>query len=179
MRTVFVIDDDPVVRTAIKAMLKGVFRVIARPGGSKEPVRFDVAVIDTCLSNGYDALDLAKKLTIRAPVVFISASEDPKVHEQVARSGYSYIHKPINEFQLRVNIECALQRSKAHKREISRVESSNFINHTVEVLAAKNCLSVPTQSMRLVAEANMRKMNILDLIKEKHEALKIIDSTLS
>jgi FixJ family two-component response regulator len=119
--TIFVVDDDPDVRRAMKRLLKTArFKVetfaTAEDFLKTEPCRSPgVLVLDMRLP-GMDGLDLQKALAASGsamPVVFMTAYEDAgQRQEAMDRGGIAFLQKPVDE---KVLFE-AIRKAEARER---------------------------------------------------------------
>src|SRR5246127_2404023 len=119
--TVFVIDDDPLVRSAIHGMLKSVglsSETFASPQEfmrSKRPEGPSCLVLDVRLP-GVNGLDFQRKLAdegIRIPVIFITGHGDIPMTVKAMKSGaVEFLTKPFRDQDLLDAIHQALDRDR-------------------------------------------------------------------
>jgi FixJ family two-component response regulator len=133
--TVFVIDDDPLVRSAIHGMLKSVglrSETFATPQEfvrSKRPDGPSCLVLDVRLP-GVNGLDFQRKLAdegIRIPVIFITGHGDIPMTVKAMKSGaVEFLTKPFRDQDLLDAIHQALDRDRAtrqQERELSELRN--------------------------------------------------------
>jgi FixJ family two-component response regulator len=133
--TVFVIDDDPLVRSAIHGMLKSVglrSETFASPEEflrSKRPDGPSCLVLDVRL-HGVNGLDFQRKLAdegIRIPVIFITGHGDIPMTVKAMKSGaVEFLTKPFRDQDLLDAIHQALDRDRAtrqQERELSELRN--------------------------------------------------------
>jgi FixJ family two-component response regulator len=128
--TVFVIDDDPLVRSAIHGMLKSVglrSETFATPQEflrSKRPDGPSCLVLDVRLP-GVNGLDFQRKLAdegIRIPVIFITGHGDIPMTVKAMKSGaVEFLTKPFRDQDLLDAIHQALDRDRVMRQQQSEV----------------------------------------------------------
>src|SRR6201987_1461006 len=126
--TVFVIDDDPLVRSAIHGMLKSVglrSETFASPEEflrSKRPDGPSCLVLDVRLP-GVNGLDFQRKLAdegIRIPVIFITGHGDIPMTVKAMKSGaVEFLTKPFRDQDLLDAINQALNRDRVMRQQQS------------------------------------------------------------
>src|ERR1700751_3085341 len=126
--TVFVIDDDPLVRSAIHGMLKSVglrSETFASPEEflrSKRPDGPSCLVLDVRLP-GVNGLDFQRKLAdegIRIPVIFITGHGDIPMSVKAMKSGaVEFLTKPFRDQDLLDAINQALDRDRVLRQQQS------------------------------------------------------------
>src|SRR5246500_1205412 len=128
--TVFVIDDDPLVRSAIHGMLKSVglrSETFASPEEflrSKRPDGPSCLVLDVRLP-GVNGLDFQRKLAdegIRIPVIFITGHGDIPMTVKAMKSGaVEFLTKPFRDQDLLDAIHQALDRDHVMRQQQSEI----------------------------------------------------------
>ena len=127
--TVFVIDDDDLVRAAIQGMLKSVglrsetFGAAQEFLRSKRPDGPSCLVLDVRLP-GVNGLDFQHELTeagIRIPIIFITGHGDIPMSVKAMKSGaVEFLTKPFRDQDLLDAIYEALDRDRATRQERSK-----------------------------------------------------------
>jgi FixJ family two-component response regulator len=115
--TIFVVDDDDLVRDALRALLKSagfnvqVFESAQAFLNSDHHQRKGLLVLDVRMS-GMNGLELQRHLAdlgVTIPVVFISAHEDARARQKAMEKGaVAFLQKPVDERILFDAIERAL-----------------------------------------------------------------------
>src|SRR5467141_900431 len=126
--TVFVIDDDPLVRAAIQGMLKSVglrsetFGTPQEFLRSKRPDGPSCLILDVRLP-GVSGLDFQRELTdagIRIPIIFITGHGDIPMTVKAMKSGaVEFLTKPFRHQDLLDAIYQALDRDRDMRQEES------------------------------------------------------------
>jgi FixJ family two-component response regulator len=124
--TVFVIDDDPQVRTAIQGMLKSVglrseiFGTAKEFLDGKRPDGPSCLVLDVRLP-GVNGLDLQRQLAdagVRIPVIFITGHGDIPMTVKAMKSGaVEFLTKPFRDQDLLDAIHQALERDRLVRQQ--------------------------------------------------------------
>jgi len=162
--TVFVIDDDPLVRSAIHGMLKSVglrSETFATPQEfvrSKRPDGPSCLVLDVRLP-GVNGLDFQRKLAdegIRIPVIFITGHGDIPMTVKAMKSGaVEFLTKPFRDQDLLDAIHQALDRDRVTRQEQSELAE---LRNRYESLTARE-----RQVMGLVVSGMLNKQIAFDL----------------
>ena len=162
--TVFVIDDDPLERSAIHGMLKSVglrSETFASPEEFLRSKRADgpsCLVLDVRLP-GVNGLDFQRKLAdegIRIPVIFITGHGDIPMTVKAMKSGaVEFLTKPFRDQDLLDAIHQALDRDRVMRQQQSEVTE---LRNRYESLTARE-----RQVMGLVASGMLNKQIAFDL----------------
>jgi FixJ family two-component response regulator len=128
--TVFVVDDDDLVRAAIQGMLKSVglrsetFGTAQEFLGSKRPDGPSCLVLDVRLP-GVSGLDFQRELAdagIRIPIIFITGHGDIPMTVKAMKSGaVEFLTKPFRDQDLLDAIHQALDRDRVARQQESEV----------------------------------------------------------
>jgi FixJ family two-component response regulator len=128
--TVFVIDDDPLVRSAIQGMLKSVglrSETFATPQEflrSKRPDGPSCLVLDVRMP-GVNGLDFQRELTdtgFRIPIIFITGHGDIPMTVKAMKSGaVEFLTKPFRDQDLLDAIHQALDRDRTTRQQQSEL----------------------------------------------------------
>src|SRR6266446_11798 len=128
--TVFVIDDDPLVRAAIQGMLKSVglrSETFGTPHEflrSKRPDGPSCLILDVRLP-GVSGLDFQRELTdagIRIPIIFITGHGDIPMSVKAMKSGaVEFLTKPFRDQVLLDAIHQAIQRDCANRKRQAEI----------------------------------------------------------
>ncbi len=162
--TVFVIDDDPLVRTAIHGMLKSVGLRSETFASPEEFLRSKRAEGPSCLVldvrlPGVNGLDFQRKLAdegIRIPVIFITGHGDIPMTVKAMKSGaVEFLTKPFRDQDLLDAIHQALDRDRVMRQQQSEVTE---LRNRYESLTARE-----RQVMGLVASGLLNKQIAFDL----------------
>lgn len=128
---ILVVEDDPTVRTLVKAVLEheGSTVSVADTAESGERMAtensYDMIILDLRLpdGNGYDICSNIRQNEITTPVLFLSAEHETDVKVRCLKVGADdYLTKPFNSEELLARIEAIVRRSGNHgggEREIS------------------------------------------------------------
>jgi len=162
--TVFVIDDDALVRAAIQGMLKSVglsSETFASPQEflrSKRPDGPSCLVLDVRLP-GVNGLDFQRKLAdegIRIPVIFITGHGDIPMTVKAMKSGaVEFLTKPFRDQDLLDAIHQALDRDRVMRQQHSELAE---LRNRYESLTARE-----RQVMGLVVSGMLNKQIAFDL----------------
>lgn len=128
--TVFIVDDDPLMREAIQGLLKSVGLQSQTFGSPLEFLRSrrsdgpGCLVLDVRLP-GISGLDLQQELAqagIRIPIIFISGHADVPISVKAMKSGaFEFLIKPFRDQELLDAIQQALDRDRALRRVESEI----------------------------------------------------------
>jgi FixJ family two-component response regulator len=128
--TVFVIDDDPLVRAAIQGMLKSVgldseaFETPQEFLGRNRPDRPSCLILDVRL-HGANGLEFQHELTdagIRIPIIFITGYGDIPMSVKAMKSGaVEFLTKPFRDQDLLDAIYQALDRDRVTRQQQSEL----------------------------------------------------------
>jgi FixJ family two-component response regulator len=162
--TVFVIDDDPLVRAAIQGLLKSVglrSETFATPQEflrSKQPDGPSCLVLDVRLP-GVNGLDFQRKLAdegIRIPIIFITGHGDIPMTVKAMKSGaVEFLTKPFRDQDLLDAIHQALDRDQAARQQESELAG---LRKRYETLTARE-----REVMGLVVSGMLNKQIAFDL----------------
>src|SRR5256884_9418318 len=162
--TVFVIDDDDLVRTAIQGMLKSVglrsetFGTPQEFLRSKRPDGPSCLVLDVSLP-GVNGLDLQRELAdagVQIPIIFITGHGDIPMSVKAMKSGAAeFLTKPFQDQDLLDAIRQALDRDR-----VARQQQSNLVElrKRYEALTARE-----REVMALVVSGKLNKQIASDL----------------
>lgn len=128
--TVFIVDDDPLMREAIQGLLKSVGLQSQTFGSPLEFLRSKRSdgpgclVLDVRLP-GISGLDLQQELAqagIRIPIIFISGHADVPISVKAMKSGaFEFLIKPFRDQELLDAIQQALDRDRALRQVESEI----------------------------------------------------------
>ena len=122
---VFVVDDDPSVRRAIKVLLESVGLEVELFGSAKEFLLGRPADRPSCLVldirlPGVSGLDFQRQLAeakINIPIIFISAHGDVRMTVRAMKAGaIEFLTKPFRDQDLLDAIQVALERDRAWRQ---------------------------------------------------------------
>ncbi len=123
---ILVVEDDPTVRTLVKAVLEhqgnSVFVAETAVKGEEMALEnnYDMIILDLRLpdGNGYDICSAIRDQEIKTPVLFLSAEHETDVKIKCLKVGADdYITKPFNSDELLARIEAIARRSSAQGAE--------------------------------------------------------------
>jgi FixJ family two-component response regulator len=162
--TVFVIDDDDLVRAAIQGMLKSVglrseaFATAPDFLRSKRPDAPSCLVLDVRLP-GVNGLDFQHQLVsagIRIPIIFITGHGDIPMTVKAMKSGaVEFLTKPFREQDLLDAIHQALDRDRATRQQHSELVD---LRRRYESLTPREC-----EVMSLVVSGMLNKQVAFEL----------------
>jgi FixJ family two-component response regulator len=162
--TVFVVDDDDLVRAAIQGMLKSVglrSETFATPQEflrSKRPDEPSCLVLDVRL-HGVSGLDFQRELAdggIRIPIIFITGHGDIPMTVKAMKSGaVEFLTKPFRDQDLLDAIYQALERDRASRQQQSELRE---LRKRYESLTARE-----REVMGLVVSGMLNKQIAYDL----------------
>lgn len=122
---VFVVDDDPSVRRAIKVLLESVGLAVELFGSAKEFLLGRPADRPSCLVldirlPGVSGLDFQRQLAeakINIPIIFISAHGDVPMTVRAMKAGaIEFLTKPFRDQDLLDAVQVALERDRARRQ---------------------------------------------------------------
>jgi FixJ family two-component response regulator len=128
--TVFVVDDDALVRAAIQGMLKSVGLRSEAFGSPQEFLKSKRVDVPSCLVldvrlPGISGLDLQRELTeagIKIPIIFITGHGDIPMSVKAMRSGaVEFLTKPFRNQELLDAVYQALDRDRAIREQESEL----------------------------------------------------------
>jgi FixJ family two-component response regulator len=171
--TVFIVDDDPLVRNAIQGLLKSVGLQAQTFGSPLEFLRSTRSdgpgclVLDVRLPE-ISGLDLQRELAqvgIRIPIIFISGHADVPMSVKAMKSGaFEFLTKPFRDQELLDAIQQALDRDRALRQEESEIGA---LRTRYESLTARE-----REVMHLVVSGRLNKQ-IASLLGTSEITLKI------
>jgi Response regulator len=166
---VFVIDDDPSMRTAIKELIEAVGLSCQTFESGQEFLVAELPDIPSCLVldvrlPGLSGLNLQRELTergIQIPVIFITGHGDIPMSVQAMKAGaMEFLTKPFRDQDLLDAIEQATERDRAERRQ--RTEMGDLVDRS-ETLTPRE-----REVMRLVVAGLLNKQIASELgISEK------------
>ena len=162
--TVFVVDDDELVRTAIQSMLKSVglhSEVFGTPREFLDSMRIDgpsCLILDVRLP-GISGLDLQRALTdagVQIPIVFITGHGDIPMSVKAMKSGaVEFLTKPFRNQDLLDAVHQALDRDRLAREQRDKLDE---LRERYETLSPRE-----RQVMGLVVSGKMNKEIAYDL----------------
>jgi FixJ family two-component response regulator len=162
--TVFIIDDDDLVRASIQGMLKSVglrsetFGAAQEFLRSKRPDGPSCLVLDVRLP-GVNGLDFQRELAdagIRIPIIFITGHGDIPMSVRAMKSGaVEFLTKPFRDQDLLDAIHQALDRDRASREEQSKLAG---LRKRYDSLTARE-----REVMSLVVSGRLNKQIAFDL----------------
>ena len=168
-QVVFVIDDDPSMRTAIRELIEAVGMSCQTFGSGKEllgAVLPDVPsslVLDVRLP-GLSGLNLQRELTergINMPIIFITGHGDIPMSVQAMKAGaVEFLTKPFRDQDLLDAIEQGIERDRSTRKQLTEIRG---LRERSETLTPRE-----REVMRLVVEGLLNKQIAAELdISEK------------
>jgi FixJ family two-component response regulator len=127
---VFVVDDDPSVRRAIKRLIESVGLQVELFGSAPEFLRSKRPDAPSCLVldirlPGISGLDFQRQLAeadIHIPIVFITGHGDIPMSVRAMKAGaVEFLTKPFRDEDLLDAIQLALERDRARRQQESRI----------------------------------------------------------
>src|SRR5712672_535818 len=162
--TVFVIDDDDLVRAAVQGLLKSVGLRSETFGAAQEFLRSKRPDVPSCLVldvrlPGVNGLDFQHELAeagIRIPIIFITGHGDIPMSVKAMKSGaVEFLTKPFRDQDLLDAIHQALDRDRAAREEQSKLAG---LRKRYESLTARE-----REVMGLVVSGMLNKQVAFDL----------------
>lgn len=151
--TVFVVDDDAGVRSAIRMLLKSVGLPTAPYASAREfldsydPAQPGCLILDIRMP-GMSGMELQLELNQRGamiPVIFISGHADiPMAVEAMQQGAFDFLQKPFRDQELIDRVQRALQRDAEHR----------------------NSLRGAHQIQKLLAQLTPREREVMDLLTQ-------------
>ena len=141
--TVFVIDDDPSIRRAIKRLVESVGLRVETLGSAKEFLRTKVPDVPGCLIldvrlPGISGLELQRELItagVQIPVIFITSYGDIPMSVRAMKAGaIEFLPKPFRDQDLLDSVHLALERDKARRQQDAEVKT---LRHRLESLTPR------------------------------------------
>jgi FixJ family two-component response regulator len=162
--TVFIVDDDPSVRAAIRGLLKSVGLPSESYGTAEEFLRSkrpdgpSCLVLDVSLP-GVDGLGLQCELAdagIRIPIIFITGHGDIPMTVKAMKSGaVEFLTKPFQDQDFLDAIRLALDRDRVARQQQSKLAE---LRKRYQALTAREC-----EVMGLVVSGMLNKQIAFDL----------------
>ena len=127
---VFVVDDDPSVRRAIRRLIGSVGLHVELFGSAKELLASKLPNVPSCLVldirlPGTSGLDLQRHLAeanIQIPIVFITAHGDIPMTVRAMKAGaIEFLPKPFRDQDLLDAVQLALERDRARRQQDSEI----------------------------------------------------------
>lgn len=168
-QVVFVIDDDPAMRTAIKELIEAVGISCQTFGSGQELLNAKLPDVPSCLVldvrlPGLSGLNLQRELTARGisiPIVFITGHGDIPMSVQAMKAGaVEFLTKPFRDQDLLDAIEQATERDRSARRQLTEIRE---LQERSEALTPREL-----EVMRLVVAGLLNKQIAAELgISEK------------
>lgn len=123
---VLVVEDDPAIRTIVKAILENKGHEVSIARTAEEGMKtaldnsFDIIILDLRLpdGNGYDICHDIRQNDISTPVLFLSAEHETDVKIKCLKVGADdYLTKPFDNDELLARIEAITRRSSSHSAD--------------------------------------------------------------
>src|SRR5438445_8678376 len=142
---VFVVDDDPSVRTAIKRLIGCVGLHVELFGSAQEFLASKLPNVPSCLVldirlPGISGLALQRELTeanVQIPIIFITGHGDIPMTVRAMKAGaVEFLTKPFRDQDLLDAIHLALERDRARRREEAELA---VLRERFESLSAREC----------------------------------------
>jgi RNA polymerase sigma factor (sigma-70 family) len=168
-QVVFVIDDDPSMRTAIKELIEAVGISCQTFGSGQELLNATLPDVPSCLVldvrlPGLSGLNLQRELTARGisiPIIFITGHGDIPMSVQAMKAGaVEFLTKPFRDQDLLDAIEQATERDRSERRQLTEIRE---LQERSEALTPREL-----EVMRLVVAGLLNKQIAAELgISEK------------
>lgn len=168
-QVVFVIDDDPSMRTAIRELIEAVGISCQTFGSGQELLNATLPDVPSCLVldvrlPGLSGLNLQRELTARGihiPIVFITGHGDIPMSVQAMKAGaVEFLTKPFRDQDLLDAIEQATERDRSARRQLTETRE---LQERSEALTPREL-----EVMRLVVAGLLNKQIAAELgISEK------------
>lgn len=173
---ILIIEDEPIIAEDLAFMLEEMgynHSTICHDANSAienlKDKQYDLALIDINLDNNTNGIDVGKYLhsNLQAPFIYLTSLSDTKTVENVKNTFPSgYLIKPIDENELRVNIEMALFSFNENQKESNYPE---FIyvkdNHTYVKVKVSDILFLEGSNNYTIIHTNDRKLVISQTLK--------------
>jgi two-component system response regulator AtoC len=158
--SIFIIDDEPVIREGIAMALESDYQVNAFPAAEKaiEAIKKsapDLILLDINLPgiNGINALREIKKLCSEIMVIMITAYEDIKsVISAMKLGAYDYVVKPIHMDKLEIIISNALETIRLRK-EVKTLQDKYFKENLPYFIGESNAIQDVVEFIKTVAKS--------------------------
>jgi FixJ family two-component response regulator len=163
-QVVYVIDDDPSVRNAVRMLLEAAGLNVETSDSAQEFLKRDLVNASGCLvldvkMEGLSGLDLQRELataTVHLPIIFITGHGDVPTSVQAMKAGaVEFLTKPFREHELLNAVRQALARDSVDHTEQSELAS---IRDRYEKLTPRE-----KEVMELVAQGLLNKQIALKL----------------
>jgi RNA polymerase sigma factor (sigma-70 family) len=127
---VFVVDDDPSVRRAMKRLIECVGLHVELFGSAQEFLASELPRVSSCLVldirlPGISGLNLQRQLAkanIQIPIIFLTAHGDIPMSVRAMKAGaLEFLTKPFRDQDLLDAIQLALERDQARRRQDSEI----------------------------------------------------------
>jgi RNA polymerase sigma factor (sigma-70 family) len=168
-QVVFVIDDDPSMRMAIKELIEAVGISCQTFGSGQELLNATLPDVPSCLVldvrlPGLSGLNLQRELTARGisiPIIFITGHGDIPMSVQAMKAGaVEFLTKPFRDQDLLDAIEQATERDRSERRQLTEIRE---LQERSEALTPREL-----EVMRLVVAGLLNKQIAAELgISEK------------
>lgn len=167
---IFIADDEPLIRADLKELLEDMgHTVVAEAVDGKEAldliekVNPDVVILDIKMPH-IDGIQVAKKISSRFPVIFLTAYTNRELIQEAKESGgMAYLSKPFREADLAPSIELAVTQflkaselSDKVSQLKKQLENRKIIEKAKGLLMEKERLS-ESQAYRKLQKISMTK----------------------
>lgn len=162
--TVFVVDDDDAVRSALRLLLKSVGLAAVTYASAQEfldaydPTRPGCVILDVRMP-GMSGLELQEQLNLRGatiPVIFITGHGDiPMAVEAMQHGAFDFLQKPFRDQELLDRVQRALEKDRAVRESL---RASERIRERYETLTPRE-----REVLRLVTAGKPNKIMAADL----------------
>src|SRR5258705_12401000 len=173
---VFVIDDDGMVRDAVKDLLRSVGLTVESFGSAQDFLqskRSDAPgciVLDVRLP-GASGLEFQRTLVesgIPLPVIFISGHGDISMSVRAIKSGaIEFLTKPLREQELLDAVQAGIQRERAPRRQASLVVG---LQEPLQSLASPGRRSVAVVRYRLPNKQISHPIHLIEMTRQDHRS---------
>ena len=108
MKRVLIVDDEPLIRSALSKALKGIAVVETAATGEQANARvrarsYDLCFLDVVLPDvsGLEVMQQIKKTSPKTKIVIMTAYATDTVREEIQKEAYRFMEKPLNLAQIK------------------------------------------------------------------------------
>lgn len=168
MKTILIIDDDPLIRKTLTAHFSSEedYEIILAEDGREGLQKYeenspDLVILDIRLPdiNGLEALRKIKEINEKAQIIIITAYDDMKTTVEAIKSGaFEYLVKPLDYVELDLTIDKAFQASGLENK-LSYLMEEKLKEYTIDNIIGRS--SQMREVFKLIGSVANNRANVL------------------
>ncbi len=179
---IIVAEDDPIILTGFSSMLESIgYEIVGQAVDGESAARLiielrpDLILMDINMPkmDGITVLEQVNKVQA-IPCIIITGYRDEEQIKRAANAGvYGYLHKPVDEYALRAEIEMVTQRHSAYctlekekNQALNLLESRKLIERAKGIIMEKAKLSEADAYRFLQKKSRDKNLKLVDLARD-------------